>query len=191
MAAMVPRDLHLPAVTAHSSAGRRVKIGNCVTLSGLAYSGVALCWGRQGGLGQGGKTVTKSDPGKPDKIKPLGGGVKHEARGNVVWQWATETARHAVASTSHLLRRLDVSSLSLEALQEDQHAPKSPKSQPKAQPTRPAAPGKPAAPPSRERGFNPYDGGAIARAAAHKKQQQPAVFKRARAPWCRRLFQRR
>ena len=188
---MVPRDLHLPAVPAHSSAGRRVKIGNCVTLSGLAYSGVALCWGRQVALGLWCKTVTKSDPGKPDKIKPLGGGVKHDARGNAVWQWATETARHAVASTSQLLRRLDVSSLSLEELQEDQHAPKSPKSQPKAQPTRPAAPGKPAAPPSRERGFNPYDGAAIARAAAHKKQQQPAVFKRARAPWWRRLFQRR
>jgi len=181
---MVPRELRLPAVPAHSSAGRRVKIGNCVTLSALAYSGVALCWGRQVALGLWCKTVTKSDPGKPDKIKPLGGGVKHDARGNAVWQWATETARHAVASTSQLLRRLDVSSLSLEELQEDQHAPKAP-------PTRPAGPGKAAAPPSRERGFDPYDGAAVARAAAHKKQQQAAVVKRARAPWWRRLFQRR
>ncbi len=149
--------------------------------------------GAGSGFGLWCKTVTKSDPGKPDKIKPLGGAVKHDARGHAVWQWATETARHAVASTSQLLRRLDVSSLSLEELKEDQHAPKTPKtqkSQAKVPPIRPAAPGKPAAPPSRERGFDPYYGAAIARAAAHKKQQ-PAVVKRARAPWWRRLFQRR
>ena len=69
--------------------------------------------------------------------------MKHDARGNAVWQWATETARHAVASTSQLLRRLDVSSLSLEELKEDQHAPKTSKSQAKAPTARPAAPGKP------------------------------------------------
>ena len=139
--------------------------------------------------------VTKSDPSQPDKTKPLGGGVKHDARGNAVWQWATETARHAAASTSQLLRRLDVSSLSLEELSDDKRPPKSPKStKSQAQPsaTGAAAPGKPA-PPSRERGFNPYDGAAIARAAAQKNAPQkkpPAVAKRARAPWWRRLFQR-
>jgi hypothetical protein len=138
------------------------------------------------------KTVTKSDQSKPDKIKPLGGGVKHDARGHAVWQWATETARHAVASTSQLLRRLDVSSLSLEELNDDQQSakmPKAPKSQAKPSPTRPAKPGKPLAIAPRERGFNPYDGAAIARAAAPKKP--PVVAKRARAPWWRRLFQRR
>jgi hypothetical protein len=141
------------------------------------------------------KTVTKSDQSKPDKIKPLGGGVKHDARGNAVWQWASETARLAVASTSQLLRRLDVSSLSLEELQEDQQSPKksktpsAPKSQAKPAPTRPAKPGEPLAVAPRERGFNPYDGAAIARAAAPKKP--PVVVKRARAPWWRRLFQRR
>jgi hypothetical protein len=106
-----------------------------------------------------------------------------------------------------LLRRLDVSSLSLEELQEDQQSPKTPKSpsapkspnapksqsapksQAKASPTRPAKPGQPLAVAPRERGFNPYDGAAIARAAAPKKP--PATVKRARAPWWRRLFQRR
>ncbi len=116
--------------------------------------------------------------------------MKHDARGNAVWQWATETARHAVASTSQLLRRLDVSSLSLEELNEDEHVPKTSKSQAKAPTTRPAAPAKAAAPPSRERGFNPYDGAAIARAATQKKPQ-PAPVKRVSAPWWRRLFQRR
>jgi hypothetical protein len=157
--------------------------------------GLALCW----------NMVTKSDQTQPDKAKPLGGGVKHDARGHAVWQWATETARHAVASTSQLLRRLDVSSLSLEELSDDQQppkTPKAPKSQAKPSPTRAAAPGaasgKPAAPPSRERGFNPYDGAAVALAAAQKKAAQkntapnkpPAMAKRARAPWWRRLFQR-
>jgi hypothetical protein len=154
--------------------------------------------GAGGALGLWCKTVTKSDQSKPDKTKPLGGGVKHDARGNAVWQWASETARLAVASTSQLLRRLDVSSLSLEELQEDQHSPKTPKtpkspsalkSQAKPSPTRPAKPGQPLAVAPRERGFNPYDGAAIARTAAPKKP--PVTVKRARAPWWRRLFQRR
>jgi hypothetical protein len=149
--------------------------------------------------------VTKSDQSKPDKIKPLLGGVQHDARGNAVWQWATETARHAVASTSQLLRRLDVSSLSLEELKEDKqppNTPKTPKSQakPSPSPTR-ATPGKPAAPGNspapgkptaaapREHGFNPYDRSVSARAAPQKKP--PAVARRVRAPWWRRLFQRR
>jgi hypothetical protein len=149
---------------------------------------LALCW----------NTVTKSNQTQPDKAKPLGGGVKHDARGNAVWQWASETARLAVASTSQLLRRLDVSSLSLEELQEDQQSPKTPKSpkspsapksQAKPSPTRSAKPGKPLAVAPRERGFNPYDGAAIARAAAPKKP--PVPVKPARAPWWRRLFQRR
>jgi hypothetical protein len=142
--------------------------------------------------------LTKSHKSKPDKPTPLIGGVKHDARGNAVWQWATETARHAVASTSQLLRRLDVSSLSLEELQDDQQPPKSPKSPQTASkpnapakppPGGPAAAGKPVAAAPRERGFNPYDGAAIVRAAAPRKQ--PAVAMRKRAPWWRRLFQRR
>jgi hypothetical protein len=182
---MVPRGPHLPAVPSHSSAASHAKIANCVTLSALPESGLALCWGPILGLALCWNTVTKSNPTQPDKAKPLGGGVKHDARGNAVWQWATETARHAVASTSQLLRRLDVSSLSLEELSDDQQPPKTPKS--------PKSRAKPA-PPSRERGFNPYDGAAIARAAAQKTAAQkkpPApVAKRARAPWWRRLFQR-
>jgi hypothetical protein len=139
--------------------------------------------------------VTKSNQSKPEKTKPLIGGVQHDARGNAVWQWATETARHAVASTSQLLRRLDVSSLTLEELEEDQPPPKmpktpnTPKSQPKPSATGAAKPGKPLAVLPRERGFNPYDGAAIARAAAPKPQ--PRVAKPTRVAWWRRLFQRR
>jgi hypothetical protein len=143
--------------------------------------------------------LSKSDKSKPYKTKPLIGGVQHDARGNAVWQWATETARHAVASTSQLLRRLDVSSLSLEELQDDQQPPKPPAKSPKTAstpsaqakppPGRPAAGGRPVAAAPRERGFNPYDGAPVVRPEAPRKQ--PAVARRARPPWWRRLFQRR
>ena len=143
------------------------------------------------------KTVTKSDQSKPDKIKPLGGGVKHDARGNAVWQWASETARLAVASTSQLLRRLDVSSLSLEELEDDKKPPKaasktsaSTSTSTPAQSGR-AATGKPAAPaPKMAAGFNPYDRAATPRAAARKKTPAAAPVARRRS-WWRRLFQRR
>jgi hypothetical protein len=132
--------------------------------------------------------LTKSDPNTPDKTTPLVGGVRHDARGNAVWQWATETARHAVASTSQLLRRLDVSSLSLEELDEDKPAPKT---KTRSSSGAPAAPTKPAAPVRKaERGFNPYDGAAMPRAAAPRKPQ-PTMPTRARRSWWRRLFQRR
>jgi hypothetical protein len=137
----------------------------------------------------GASDKTRSDKSKPDKTKPLAGGVRHDARGNAVWQWTTETARHAVASTSQLLRRLEVSNLKLEQLDENK-------------------PG--------EAGFNPYEGAASARdtppvgaasaRAATAKQQAakkpaakpPAAGKkpsgapaRVHIPWWRALFRRR
>jgi hypothetical protein len=134
--------------------------------------------------------LTRSDASKPDRPQRPAGGVRLDARGNAVWQWASETARHAAASTSQLLRRLDVSSLSL---QDDARAPKA-QSKPaatKPAPGSPAAPGKPAAPAPKTRGgFNPYDRSATPRAVAAGKKQ-PAVPPRARSPWWRRLFVRR
>jgi hypothetical protein len=47
-------------------------------------------------------------------VKPLAGAVLHDDRGNAVWHWTSETARNAVASTSALLKRLNVANLSLE-----------------------------------------------------------------------------
>jgi hypothetical protein len=47
--------------------------------------------------------------------KPDGpGGVQHDTRGNAVWQWAVESGRHVLESTSQLLKRLDVPGLKLE-----------------------------------------------------------------------------
>jgi hypothetical protein len=42
------------------------------------------------------------------------GAVKHDSRGNAVWQWAVDTGKHALDSTSALLRRLEMPGLTLE-----------------------------------------------------------------------------
>ena len=64
-------------------------------------------------MGEKNDDKTAKKPGGPDS--PEGpGGVRHDARGNAVWQWAVGTGRHALESTSQLLRRLEVPGLKLE-----------------------------------------------------------------------------
>jgi len=136
--------------------------------------------------------LAKSDETQPDKTKPLAGGVQHDARGNAVWQWASDSARRAIVTTSQLLRRLDVSSLSLEDEQpsDAQSNPAPVKSAPTRSAPNKSAPNKSAAPARKAHGgFNPYDAAAIPRAAAPKKQAP--VSARPRPSWWRRLFQRR
>jgi len=41
------------------------------------------------------------------------GNVRRDAQGNAVWQWAANTGRQALDSTSRLLRKLDVPGLKL------------------------------------------------------------------------------
>jgi hypothetical protein len=56
-----------------------------------------------------------SESGKEEKSRKSGpGAVQHDARGNAVWQWAVDTGKHALDSTSALLRRLDLPGLSIE-----------------------------------------------------------------------------
>jgi hypothetical protein len=84
-------------------------------------------------------------PGGPDS--PDGpGGVQHDARGNAVWRWAVASGRHALDSTSLLLRRLEVPGLKLE------DDPEVLKEKAEAQ-----QPGDPAGPP-RTVGYDPYGG---------------------------------
>ncbi len=64
--------------------------------------------------------MTKPGPNSPPPIKPQLGEVRHDERGQAVWHWAVDTARNAINSTSQLLRKLDLSALSLE---EDQPPP--------------------------------------------------------------------
>ncbi len=53
-----------------------------------------------------------------DKQKKTTGQVRHEPGGRAVWQWAVESGKHAIDSTSRLLQRLDLSNLRL--LEEDE-----------------------------------------------------------------------
>jgi hypothetical protein len=50
-----------------------------------------------------------------DKDKPQGrsGRVRHDSGGRAVWEWAVDSGRHALDSTSRLLKKLDLSSLTL------------------------------------------------------------------------------
>jgi hypothetical protein len=102
------------------------------------------------------------------------GQVKHDERGNAVWQWAADTARAASESTSQLLRRLDVSSLSLDE-------------KPPATDTRPD---------QDVRGFDPYSsnaGGARHRsqpAAATPAATPASAGSKHRRSWWQRLLRR-
>jgi hypothetical protein len=73
-----------------------------------------------------------------DKPSPAGR-VKHDAGGRAVWEWAAETGRNALDSTSRLLKRLDLPGLSL--LDEDKEKKKAEEEAARAE---------------REAGFNPY-----------------------------------
>jgi len=42
------------------------------------------------------------------------GKVVHDSRGNAVWQWVKDTGRHAIESTSALLKKLEVPELKIE-----------------------------------------------------------------------------
>src|SRR5262245_33857430 len=49
----------------------------------------------------------KDDPSKPS------GRVRHDSGGRAVWEWAVESGKHAIDSTSALLKKLELSGLRL------------------------------------------------------------------------------
>lgn len=51
------------------------------------------------------------EKGAPDESS---GKVVHDSRGNAVWQWVKDTGRHAIESTSALLKKLEVPELKIE-----------------------------------------------------------------------------
>ncbi len=97
---------------------------------------------------------------KDDNSGKNPGGVRHDSRGNAVWQWAVESGKQALDSTSRLLKRLEVPGLKLEG--DTSENKRSGASQSAGQGTSQNA-GKSAgsgasAKPGREAGYNPYGG---------------------------------
>jgi hypothetical protein len=48
-----------------------------------------------------------------DKSSKPSGRVRHDSTGRAIWEWAAESGRHALESTSLMLKRLDLPGLSL------------------------------------------------------------------------------
>lgn len=97
------------------------------------------------------------NPDKREQRTSPAGHVRHDKSGRAIWEWAVDTGRHALDSTSRLLRRLDNPGLTLE---EDEKK--------KAQDSGVELSGKKAPPTfggpresdplaGKTRGFNPYD----------------------------------
>jgi hypothetical protein len=98
-----------------------------------------------------------SDADKQKLQKPSGR-VRHDSGGRAVWQWAVDSGRHAIDSTSRLLKKLDLSHLSI--LDDDEH----PGTRPPAADAEPDKPiptfgGQREVDPQAgsKQGFNPYD----------------------------------
>jgi len=49
-----------------------------------------------------------------------GGRVVHDSRGNAVWQWVKDTGRHAIESTSALLKKLELPELKVQDHKDDE-----------------------------------------------------------------------
>jgi hypothetical protein len=69
--------------------------------------------------GGGGPTKPTSAPAAPASAESKdrensGGKVVHDSRGNAVWEWVKDTGRHAIESTSALLKKLEVPELKVE-----------------------------------------------------------------------------
>jgi hypothetical protein len=51
---------------------------------------------------------SSNGPKDGDKKPPKVGRVRHDASGRAIWEWAADTGKHAIDSTSRLLKRLDL-----------------------------------------------------------------------------------
>jgi len=59
---------------------------------------------------------------KPGEMQPQGktGRVVHDERGNAVWDWLKQTGRHAIESTTRMLRKLETPELKVEQPHEEE-----------------------------------------------------------------------
>jgi hypothetical protein len=118
------------------------------------------------------------DQNRDKKPLPAREGIDHDARGNAVWQWAVDSGRHLIDSTTHLLKRLEVPGLKLE----EEASPQERKTD--------AKPGVPAEA-AGSAGYDPYGH----RRVAPAPRPRPAVTKPVAAPpprrsWWQRLLRR-
>jgi hypothetical protein len=71
--------------------------------------------------------VTSPAPGgtsrapQPGPGEPIASGrVRHDERGNAVWDWIKDTGRHALESTSRLLKKLETPQLKVEGKEDEE-----------------------------------------------------------------------
>ena len=122
------------------------------------------------------------DDKPPKKPAPARDGVSRDSQGNVGWKWAMDSGRHLIASTSMLLRRLEVPGLKLE----EDAGPQDKKIDLKS--------GKPTESPA-SAGYDPYGQKRVSAASRRPAPAKPAAKKPAAAPsprrsWWQRLFRR-
>lgn len=109
----------------------------------------------------------KKNPARPEP-PAAPGRVHHDKQGRAIWQWAVDTGKHALESTSVLLKRLEVPGLKIE----EDKSPFSQSGNDNDQGGNPVVP-----PPGG--GYNPYGSAASGRSAT---PSEPPVKRPASAP---------
>ncbi|MBS0387421.1 MAG: hypothetical protein JSR15_02985 [Proteobacteria bacterium] len=143
-------------------------------------------------------TTALGPPGSKSRANTRDG-VERDKHGNAVWKWAIDTGKHALDSTSRLLKRLEVPGLKLEDDRKPGVKPgdregasgRQGASSPGGRPSR-----GPSGPPSRTAGHDPYGrstsfGKPSARPAAAAAVKKPATAPPPRRSWWQRLLRRR
>lgn len=122
--------------------------------------------------------------GQDSDSKPRRSGrVRHEPGGKAVWEWAIESGRHAIDSTSRLLKKLDLSSLRLLGDDErvwEKDKVKLPPDDPSPRSSNAPRNAPPELEPGAKPGFNPYDtrtptGRGVSRSVPPKGPPKPRI----------------
>lgn len=141
----------------------------------------------------------------PTKTANPAGRIRHDSTGRAVWEWAADSGRHAISSTSRLLKRLDLPGLKV-ADYEPRPADDAPPAAQREETTVPRQEiptfgGQRETDPLAhgQRGFNPYDARAPKRGAPVARKPAPPAKPRITQPprqekkpgWLARLFGRK